>query len=142
MDMSRGKKSVIIFITVLCVIFGTLTIVNAGTNKANLTPSMKWKFSASYFGGVKKAYITSGTVKKGSKYKVYFINAVYKSESSAKTPSNYTQDTLKLVGVGKSLGSAVSSSTFSSKKYFRLLLNPYGENTTGCTASGTQKDSK
>ena len=33
-----------------------------------------------------------------------------------------------------------ASSTFSPKVYFRVLLNPYGDSTTGCSASGTQAD--
>lgn len=139
--MSKGKRNVIIFIAALCMLMSTVAVACAGDNRANLTPSQKWKFSTSYF-GAKRAYIVSGKNQSNSKHKVYFINAMYDSATKAKTPSKYTQDTIKLVGIGKSITTAVPSSSYASKKYFRLLLNPYGENTTGCTANGSQRDSK
>lgn len=141
MCMSKEKRNLIIIITMLCLIIGSINVTFAATNKASLTPSQKWKFSVSYFSG-KRAYLTYGKNYSSSKHSVYFIHAVYDSENAAKTPSKYSQDAVKLVKAGKSFSTAVSSSSFSSKKYFRLLLNPYGENTTGCTADGTQKDSK
>lgn len=142
MCVSKMKRNVLILIATFCVLMSTVSVACAGDNRANLTPSQKWSFSASYFGPVKKAYIISGKNQSSSKHKVYFIHATYKSAADAKTPSKYEQDTVKLVGKGKSITSAFSSSTFTNKRYFRLLLNPYGENTTGCTANGRQSDSQ
>lgn len=142
MSTGKMKRNIIIFIAAFCLLMSTVTVVSASDNRANLTPSQKWKFSSSYFGPVKKAYIVAGKNQASSKYKVYFIHATYKNATDAKTPSKYEEDTVTLVGKGKSINSAFSSSTFSSKRYFRLLLNPYGENTTGCTANGRQSDRK
>ena len=77
-----------------------------------------------------------------SAHSVYFIHAVYDSSSSVKTESNYAQDALQLIPVGGKVKSTFPSSKFSSNKYFRILLNPYGENTTGCRAHGVQRDSQ
>lgn len=141
MSVSKSKRTIIIFIAVLCLLMSTMSMAYAGTNKASLTPSQKWKFSTSYF-GAKVAYLTYGKNDASSDHSVYFIHAKYDTENEAKTPSKYEQDSIKLVKAGKSFSTAVSSSSYNKKVYFRLLLNPYGTNTTGCMANGTQKDSK
>lgn len=139
--MSRTKRRVIVAVATMCVLLGSMTIGFAGHNIADLTKTKPWKFSESYFGGVKKAYIVKGNNSSKSAHAVYFINAVYDSASSAKTPSNYAQDTLYKVPIGKTCPKTPSS-TFPVNKYFRILLNPYGENTTGCEAHGEQKDTQ
>ena len=140
--MTGKKRRVVALVVALCIVLGSMSAAFAGENIADLTKTMKWKFSASYFGGVKKAYITSGWNDSSSAHAVYFIHAVYDSASSAQTPSEYTQDTLRLIPVGGKVESTIPSSSFSTNKYFRILLNPYGENTTGCFAHGVQRDSQ
>lgn len=136
--MTTVKRKLVVFAFVACMLFATAASSFAATNKATIATGEPWKFSAGYFGPVKVAYLTSGWNSADSTRSVYMIHAVYSSKTSAETPSNYAEDNLRLVKVGKKLTSTVSSSTFSTGKYFRALLNPYGTNTTGCYASVTQ----
>ena len=142
--MSIKKRNILSIIMVLCIVIGSMMPCFAyGENIADLTKTMKWKFSESKFGPNTRAYIIKGVSEnsKSSEHSVYFINAVYTSSAQADNKSSYAQDTLRLVAKDSELASNVPSSYFSDKRYFRLLLNPYGENTTGCKAHGVQRDS-
>ena len=142
--MSIKKRNILSIIMVLCIVIGSMMPCFAyGDNIADLTYTMKWKFSESKFGPNTRAYIIKRLSENydTSIRSVYFINAVYKSSAQAEDKSSYTQDTIKLVARDSKLASNVPSSYFSDKRYFRLLLNPYGENTTGCDAHGVQRDS-
>lgn len=131
------KKSVIAFIAVLCLLMSTMATSFASVNGARLSTSEPWKFSETEF-SAKKAWYISGSNSAGSARDVYFIHAYYQSAGQEK--KTYTQDTYTKVGKGKNVSKNFASSTFSPKVYFRVLLNPYGDSTTGCSASGTQAD--
>lgn len=138
--MSIQKRKIVAFLAAMCVIIGSMSATFAASNVADLAYGQKWEFSSGAF-AAKTAYIQKGGWNSGdSAHRVYFINAVYNSSSDINTPSKHEDDTLMLVSIGGKVPYAVKSSTFSSKKYFRLLLNPYGTNTTECRAHGEQAD--
>ena len=113
----------------------------AWVNRATLATSDPWEFSEG-IASSKIAFILKGESKSknyaSSAHSVYFIHATYDNANDLK--SSYGRDTLTLVAPGKHVTSDVISSEFTTKKYFRLLLNPYGTRTTGCKAHGAQSD--
>lgn len=126
---------------VLCIVIGSMMPCFAWVNRATLATSDPWEFSEG-IASSKIAFILKGESKSknyaSSAHSVYFIHATYANASDPK--SSYGRDTLTLVAPGKHVTSDVISSEFTTKKYFRLLLNPYGTRTTGCKAHGTQSD--
>lgn len=126
---------------VLCIVIGSMMPCFAWVNRATLATSDPWEFSEG-IASSKIAFILKGESKSknyaSSAHSVYFIHATYANASDPK--SSYGRDTLTLVAPGKHVTSDVISSEFTTKKYFRLLLNPYGTRTTGCKAHGAQSD--
>lgn len=138
--MSIKKRNILSIIMVLCIVIGSMMPCFAWVNRADLTTSEPWEFSG--IQSSKIAFILKGESKSknyaSSAHSVYFIHATYANASDPK--SSYGRDTLTLVAPGKHVTSDVISSEFTTKKYFRLLLNPYGTRTTGCKAHGAQSD--
>ena len=139
--MSIKKRNILSIIMVLCIVIGSMMPCFAWVNRANLTTSEPWKFSEG-IASSKIAFILKGKTisynEGDSEHSVYFIHATYANASDPK--SSYGRDTSTLVAPGKHVTSDVYSSTFDKKKYFRLLLNPYGTRTTGCEAHGAQSN--
>lgn len=139
--MSIKKRNILSIIMVLCIVIGSMMPCFAWVNRATLATSDPWEFSEG-IASSKIAFILKGESKSknyaSSAHSVYFIHATYANASDPK--SSYGRDTLTLVAPGKHVTSDVISSEFTTKKYFRLLLNPYGTRTTGCKAHGTQSD--
>lgn len=140
--MSIKKRNILSIIMVLCIVIGSMMPCFAWENIANLTTGDPWKFSSFDAGPNTRAYILKGKSKSHnqevSAHSVYFINAVYSKANDKE--SNYVQDTLVLVKPNNSVTANVPSSLFTTKKYYRMLLNPYGTNTTSCRAKGTQSN--
>ena len=140
--MSIKKRNILSIIMVLCIVIGSMMPCFAWVNRANLTTSEPWEFSG--IQSSKIAFILKGESKSknfaSSAHSVYFIHAVYENASAEE--STYKKDTLTLVDPGKHVTSDVISSEFTTKKYFRLLLNPYGTRTTGCRAYGSQSNNR
>ncbi|GEM_PF-5242027 len=139
--MSIKKRNILSIIMVLCIVIGSMMPCFAWVNRANLTTSEPWKFSEG-IASSKIAFILKGKTisynEGDSEHSVYFIHATYANASDPK--SSYGRDTSTLVAPGKHVTSDVISSEFTTKKYFRLLLNPYGTRTTGCEAHGAQSN--
>ena len=139
--MSIKKRNILSIIMVLCIVIGSMMPCFAWVNRANLTTSDPWEFSDG-IASSKIAFILKGKTisynEGDSAHSVYFIHATYDNANDSK--SSYGKDTLTLVAPGKHVTSDVYSSTFDKKKYFRLLLNPYGTRTTGCEARGAQSN--
>ena len=140
--MSIKKRNILSIIMVLCIVIGSMIPCFAWENVANLSTDEPWKFSAYCQGPNSKAYIIKGATKSynaaSSKHSVYFIHAVYDKANQDKR--DYSQDVIKLVEPGSHITANIGSTGFATKKYFRLLLNPYGSGVAGCTAKGTQRD--
>lgn len=139
--MSIKKRNILSIIMVLCIVIGSMMPCFAWVNRATLATSDPWEFSEG-IASSKIAFILKGESKSknyaSSAHSVYFIHATYDNANDLK--SSYGRDTLTLVAPGKHVTSDVISSEFTTKKYFRLLLNPYGTRTTGCKAHGAQSD--
>ena len=141
--MSIKKRNILSIIMVLCIVIGSMMPCFAWVNRATLATSDPWEFSEG-IASSKIAFILKGESKSknyaSSAHSVYFIHATYANASDPK--SSYGRDTLTLVAPGKHVTSDVISSEFTTKKYFRLLLNPYGTRTTGCRAYGSQSNNR
>ena len=131
------KRTITMTLVVLCLIMTTLGSSFAAVNTCRLSSTEKWDWSDTEFSAT-KAWINSGEVSSSSERGVYFIHAVYPNAGMAK--SSYTQDTYILKKPGKTITTPLKSTVYSPKYYFRLLLNVYGDSTTGSIANGKQAD--